>query len=187
MSMKGPAAAAKGAAAVALGLLALSSAPARAGLIGDTISGTFDFPCATCTYGSFSYSINPFVVNGSVETALTVDLVHMTDVDFGDHSLVLTALDTVNYAGAAYNGPEFTVISGNPFGAVTNVTTSGGQSVTADVSGGTLFVNLAGAGFSNGDTITVTFGSLPVPEPASMGLLAAGLLGLPFLRRRKLR
>jgi len=35
-------------------------------LTGDVISGSYDFPCDTCTYSNFTFSVNPFVVNGGV-------------------------------------------------------------------------------------------------------------------------
>jgi hypothetical protein len=62
----------------------------RVGLLGDVISGSYDFPTSSSVYGRFNYSVNPFVVNGTVETTLTVDGNMTTDVNFNASSLVLT-------------------------------------------------------------------------------------------------
>jgi hypothetical protein len=57
-----------------LSLLFASMSAARAStlLIGDVISGSYSYPCVTCTLtGEFSYFFNPFVVlAGPAETTL---------------------------------------------------------------------------------------------------------------------
>jgi hypothetical protein len=41
------------------------SAAQASGLTGDVISGSYAYPCDTCTYtGNFTYFTNPFVVAG---------------------------------------------------------------------------------------------------------------------------
>jgi hypothetical protein len=59
-------------------------------------------------------------------------------------SLVLTVLSDISYIPVAFNGPEFTVFFGNPFGNVVSVSSPAGQPVTALVSRGVLFVNWQG-------------------------------------------
>jgi hypothetical protein len=60
-------------------------------LMGDLISGSYDFPCVGCTYPHFSYSTNPFVVDGTIETSLTIDTSSSWNVNFNADSLVLTS------------------------------------------------------------------------------------------------
>ncbi|MFC7542627.1 PEP-CTERM sorting domain-containing protein [Siccirubricoccus deserti] len=50
---------------------------------------------------------------------------------------------------------------------------------------GVLEMNWAGQHFAAGDSITVTFTPIDIPEPATLLLLGAGLLGLQAVRRRR--
>ena len=63
-------------------------------LLGDVISGSYDYPCATCNYaGNYSYSSNPFTVDGTVETVLLGGnsfYYWAWDVDFNANSVTLT-------------------------------------------------------------------------------------------------
>ena len=97
-------------------------------MLGDTISGSYDFPCIGCTYPHFSYSTNPFVVDGTVETILTVDNTQWS-VDFSDSSVLLTLIvagssGSVFYTDDPFNGPVFTVLAGNSFGSVNQISPS---------------------------------------------------------------
>jgi hypothetical protein len=157
-------------------------------LLGDVISGSYDYPCDACT-DSHSYSNNPFVVDGTVETLLKVGATGTTnwDVNFNANTLVLTFVGTSGYVGssvfyspAPFNGPEFTILSGNSFASVIGVQAdlhcAPCNPVQAYVSGETLFVNWEGAGGDVGDTIEVDFsvgGPVGVPAP----IMAAGLPG----------
>lgn len=172
----------KSAFVTALTLGALAATPAQAGLIGNSIQGFYYLPTSTSLYGDFSYSVNPFTVGTGVESVLTVDGSVTTDVDFSDATLVLTPTFAVGYAGASFHGPAFSVLSGNPFGTITSVATSGGQTVTAAIVAGVLEVNWQNQTFSAGDTVTVNFA---VPEPGTFALFGAGLAGLSLVRRRK--
>lgn len=168
-----------------LSLAVFAATPATAGLLGNTIEGAYYFPTDTSLYGSFSYSVNPFVVGAGVETVLTVDGFATTDVDFSDTALVLGVTADVPYTPASFNGPQFSVLSGDPFGSILSVIASGGQTVTAAIVAGVLQVNWQGQIFTSGDTITIEFGPTAVPEPGSLALLGAGLAGLALLRRRR--
>jgi hypothetical protein len=52
-----------------------------------------------------------------------------TDVDFNASSLVFTVQSDISYNPAAFNGPEFSVLSGNPFGNVVSVSSPPGEPV----------------------------------------------------------
>lgn len=171
---------------VALAFAGFTSAQANAGLIGNTITGSYYFPDAATVYGGFSYSVNPFVVGAGVESVLTIDGFATTDVDFSDAALVLTPTADVGYNGSSFNGPKFFITSGDPFSSVSSVVTSGGQTVTAEIVSGVLEVNWSGQAFAPGDTITVNFSGLTsVPEPTSAALFGGALVGLALWRRRK--
>jgi hypothetical protein len=195
-----------GVAALFFGVLPAITLPtSAANLLGDVISSSYSFPCDTCTdVGDFSYFANPFIVNGSVETALFVGNptnYSAWDVNFGANSLTLTMapapLTDVFYSGDPFNGPVFTVLSGNSFGSVTGLVVNNPDCVpcnpiTAYVSGNSLFINWQGAGGKVGDTITVDFSvGAPVvattPLPAALPLLATGLgvMGLLGWRRKR--
>jgi hypothetical protein len=189
---------------------AITSLPASAAsLIGDVISGSYDYPCDTCTLtGGFAYFTNPFVVEGpAAQTALLVGnpvYYYAWDVNFSGNSVTLTMapapLTNVSESPDPFNGPVFTVLSGNSFGSVTDVVVNNPDCVpctpiTAYVSGNSLFINWEGAGGGVGDTITVDFsvgGSVVSPNavtplPAAFPLFATGLgaIGLFGWRRKR--
>jgi len=186
------------------GAIAPISAARAATLLGDVISGSYDYPCDTCTLsGGFTYFANPFVVTGgAAETALFLgNPVYYSawDVSFNANSVTLTMapapLTDAFYSGDPFSGPVFTVLSGNSFGSVTGLVVNNPDCVpcnpiTAFVSGNSLFINWEGAGGRVGDTITVDFsvgGPVVTPLPASLPLFASGLgaLGLLGWRRKR--
>jgi hypothetical protein len=132
-------------------------------------------------------------VNGSVETALFVGnpvSYSAWTVNFNANSVTLTMapapLTDVFYSGDPFNGPVFTVLSGNSFGSITGMVVNNPDCVpcnpiTASLSGNSLFINWEGAGGKVGDTITVDFsGGGPVQAPVSGApgpIAGAGLPG----------
>ena len=136
------------------GPFVFSTPVAATNLIGDVIFATYGVPCDNCNaIEQYVYSVDPFSVDAaSQETTLTI-------ID-GD-------IDT--------NGPEFFVLSGNPFGNVVGVTSP--EPVGAHVVGGVLFFNWRGESFKTGDTITIAFGVPEVPAWAMM-FLGFALLGV---------
>jgi hypothetical protein len=173
-------------------------------LLGDVISGSYDYPCVGCTnVGGFWYTTSPFVVDGTVETSLQIGTnptyYSKWDVSFGADSVTLTMapapFSSVSYSPDPFNGPVFTVLSGNSFGSVTgiypNLHCTPCSPVTAFISGEDLFINWQGAGGNVGDTIEVDFtvGSpiaAAVPEAPTLPLFATGLglMALLAWRRR---
>jgi hypothetical protein len=187
------------------------SFPARAAtLTGDVISGSYDYPCDTCTLtGGFSYFFNPFVVDAyGAQTTLFLGnptFYSAWTVNFSANSVTLTMapapFTNVSYSADPFNGPEFKVLSGNSFGSITGLVVNNPDCVpctpiTAYLSanGDTLFINWEGAGGGVGDTITVGFsvggpvgGPIVTPLPAALPLFATGLgaLGLLGWRRKR--
>jgi hypothetical protein len=173
------------------------SAAQASSLLGDVISGSFAYPCVTCTYtGQFSYFFNPFIVlAGPAETTLFLGnptFYSAWNVNFEANSVTLTMapapLSNVSYSPDPFNGPVFMVLSGNSFGSVTGVVENNPDCVpctpkTAFVSGNSLFINWEGAGGNVGATITVFLsGGEPiasVPGP----IAGAGLPGLLLSER----
>jgi hypothetical protein len=174
--------------ALAIGAIAACSmAPANAAtLTGNVISGSYYYPDTSTEYGSYVYVPNPFTVGVGVESVLTTAGFAATSVDFDASSLTLTALTAVGYGVAAFNGPVFTVDSGNPFGAILSVTSTTGL-VSAFLSGGALYVNWQGQIFNPGYQVVVNFDNpaTVVPVPAALPLFATGLAGLGWLARRR--
>ena len=170
-------------------LLAPTAAnPATVNLIGDLIFADEFFPCATCEATDASFTVNPFTVGPNVETSLSPDqMVNFIGVDFDASSLVFTVCCDLAFNPGAFNGPEFFILSGNPFGDVVSVSSPPGQPVAAFVSGGVLFVNWQGDSFLANDTTTITFGLSAVPEPSTWAMMLLGLAGLGFAFRNSRR
>jgi hypothetical protein len=174
------------------GAVAPMSAAQASTLLGDVISGSYAYPCVTCTYtGQFSYFFDPFVViAGPAETTLFLGnptFYSAWNVNFEANSVTLTMLPapgaSVSYSSAPFNGPVFTVLSGNSFGSVTSVVENNPTCLpctpmTAFVSGDSLFINWQGAGGSIGATITVYLSGGEPITPVPIPNVGAGLPGL---------
>jgi PEP-CTERM motif len=198
-----------GLAALLLSIGTVSELRAETTLLGDVISGSYDFPCVGCTSsigsnGGPSYYANPFVVDGNVETVLFIgrpDSYMAWSVRFDANSLTLTVtpapVTNQFYTSDPFNGPVFTVLSGNSFGSVTNIVENlhctPCNAITAFVLRDSLYVNWAGAGGGQvGDSITMTFSvGNPVvggvPEPSTWAMMLVGVAGLGFAFRRSRR
>jgi hypothetical protein len=164
------------------GLFAFSTPGVATNLIGDVILGSYNVPCAAATCNAFDqyeYSVNPFTVDAvSQETNLNIidgDL--NTGVDFNASSVVFTFQQDTTWNPFPFNGTEFAVVSGNPFGTVVSVTSPVGEPVDAYVSGGVLFVNWQGDSFKAGDMVTVAFGA---PEPSTWAMMLLEFAGLGY-------
>jgi hypothetical protein len=171
-------------------------------LIGDIISGSYHYPCVSCDVNllpsiqtggtTYAYSTNPFVVavgsspsDDPVETVLTLNpssagAIPNPTVNFSADSLVLTFISPASYTCCnEFNGPVFTVLSGNSFGSITGVASI--HPVSAFLSGNSLFINWGGGGGNPGETITISFavgGPVSAPTPVPAPAVGAGLPGL---------
>jgi hypothetical protein len=180
------------------GLIALmwSASVAASTLNGAVVMGSYDFPdTATTNVGGYSYFVNPFVVSGpAAQTALFVGnpvFYSAWDVFFTGNSLTMAPapLTYASYTADPFNGPIFSVVSGSAFASVTDVVTNlhctPCDPVTAFVSGGSLYVDWAGAGGNVGDTIRVGFTVTPIP--ATLPLFVGGLGALWLISWRRNR
>src|SRR5439155_25040260 len=102
------------------------------------------------------------------------------------NSVTITWGVNVSYSLVSFNGPVFSVVSGDPFGAIANVTgiPAGDVFFTLD---GALAINWQGLGFSSGDQITVDFSAVPgrIVGAGFPGLVLAFGGALACYRRRK--
>ena len=125
------------------------------------------------------------------ETVGDVEGVTQLLVDFSDSALTIalqTTLSTPNWNSAAFNGIVFT--SPGPLGITGAVvdpatTMTGFDDSRVGFNADQIFINWNGLSYVNGTVVKVDFA--PVPEPATMAVLGAGLLGLAAVRRRNPR
>ena len=182
----------KRALAVAASIFAIGSfvPPNIAGatsLTGDSIQGFFDFGTQGQVSQFFpgSFSTNPFIVDGTVETIFSIQSscapqYSCVNVNFNESSVILSFINNKQqFTPAPFNGLDFRVSSGNPYGTIASVSIPVGRSVTATATLTDLYVNLQGQTFNAGDTVTINFdslGSQGVPGP----IVGAGLPGMGF-------
>jgi hypothetical protein len=177
------------AALIACGSLVATSASALT-LIGDTISASYGFPDAgTFPSGFVSYTNPTFTVGSGVETQLQITSnVHsgndLINVDFSAFALTFTFLNSETRSTGSFNGPEFTVLSGNPFGAITSVVAPSGETVLASIVNGVLEVNWEGDSFREGQTVVINFANA-VPEASTWAMMVLGFFGVGFLAYRR--
>jgi hypothetical protein len=178
------------AALIACGPLATTTASAST-LINDQISASYGFPTAgTFPTGFVSYSPSTFTVGSGVETVLSIasnvrpNGTDTIDVNFSASALTFTFLNSETRNTGTFNGPEFTVLSGTPFGAITSVVAPNGETVLASIVSGVLEVNWEGDSFREGQTVVINFANA-VPEASTWAMMVLGFFGVGFLAYRR--
>jgi hypothetical protein len=160
-------------------------------LLGNSISASYGFPNpGTFPTGFVSYSPATFTVGAGVETVLSINSnvtpggTDKIDVDFSANALTFTFLNKEIRSAAPFNGPEFTLLSGNPFDPIGSVVVSGGQTVTASIVGGILEVNWQGQTFAANDTVVINF-TAAVPETSTWAMMILGFAGVGLVAYRR--
>jgi hypothetical protein len=164
-------------------ILLLAPKPSSAStLIGDVISATYDFP-TSASPGAFPIT-STFTVGAGIEGVLGSTSAPNANIDFSASSVTFTYLTGIGWTPGSFNGPEFTVVSGNPFDPIASVVVSGSQVVNASLVGGVLEINWAGQLFARGDTVVVNFANA-VPEPSTWAMMILGFFGVGFMAYRR--
>ena len=161
--------------ATLLGNIGLVGA-AHASLVGHTLIDTEIF-------GTTTVQVNGPVV---VPATFTIRAGPAASIEVSSNTITYNFLEDGVYTTSPFNGSQFTDLT-EPFATATidfTTTVSGVSDADLSISGGDLFVNLAGVRFSIGEQIIIDVATAAIPEPASVVLLGIGVLGLGFVRRR---
>jgi PEP-CTERM motif len=168
-------------------LCGAAALPAHAGtLLGDTVHVNYLYPTDTAIYINFPDAVvtsggAPFDIFGHDTFTVLPTMITMTNDDNQSHL----------FTSAAFNGFSVDDITtpGKILSATIDPATNLAGFVQSDIyfKGTTLYVNFEGL-----TSLPTTYVQLDlvtsggaVPEPASMGLLAAGLAGIALLLRRR--
>ena len=174
-----------GAAVVALAALAAPEARA-ATLDGMTLSAVYLYPDVGTVY-SDATETGPFTVGAGVDASIDVEGVTDILLDFASNALTVTfntTLTNPTWVNSSFNGLQISLLSGAAF---TGFSHTGGSISPFGTSfdGGNLFISWPGVSYVDGSTMSFDVAVAPVPLPATLPFLAAGMAGLAVLRRRR--
>jgi hypothetical protein len=158
---------------------------AQAALTGDLVTASINGPTTSSLVESGGDFVDP--------TTFDFTLIDPFQLVVSDTEIAFQNLgpDTILFNTAAFEGPVITDLTHNN---ITNVTLDAATTVIGfdqsriSFTGNTIDLNVEGLKFLPGQDAHVdvtTAATTAVPEPASLALFGAGLLGLGFFRRRK--
>ena len=155
--------------------------PAQAGLIGSTVDLREFFPnLATMTADDGSKTVSSSVEYPAVGLGLSVDITNTQIL------ITWPGPGALGFTGSAFNGYEL-LFSGV---TITGATVNGSSAFNPAISivGNNIFLNYSGVDTGVGPDTSIIDVSTPasgVPEPGTLTLLGAGVLGLGFLYKRR--
>jgi hypothetical protein len=167
--------------AMGLGLIGLCL-PAHAGLIGATVDVQHYIP----DLATLNADAGSTTVSGAVEYPTFLSF----SVDITDTQILFGwgGPGNAGFATTAFNGYEYLFSGVTITGATVNGSSTFLGSPAINIVGNNIFVNYSGLQTGNGPTtsiIDVTTSTSAVPEPGTLTLLGAGLLGLGFQYKRR--
>ena len=171
--------------AMALGFVGLCL-PAHAGLIGSTVDVRNYYP----NLATLSSDAGSTTVSGALEYANVASFA----MDITDTQILIEwsgASGNLSFTPAAFNGFEFLFSGVTIAGATVNGSSTFLGSPAISVVGNNIFLNYSGVNTGGGPNaptvsiIDVTTSASGVPEPSTLTLLGAGLLGLGFRYKRR--
>jgi len=183
---------ARGLTVCALAVAAMAPALAANDLTGTSVDVSWLFPDTSTTYATQNVTVGagPEIqcAGGGVGAGLCIGFTDAATIDLGAQTLSLTIdSGTASWSTGAFNGYEFSNLSaGGAWTGYTLATTFAGLdasriSFTPDA----VWVNMQGIAPDAGESFTITLNTAPVPEPASPGLLIAGLGAIAWVARRR--
>lgn len=177
--------------AVICGLALVVAAGAQAATLdGLTLSAEYRFPTLDAAYQSAT-ATGPFTVGPGEDAVIDVEGVTRLHFDFEGNQLTVrldTELSSPTWTDTAFNGVriELETPGAGVFTGFEVVTSTLNGVVTPSFDADALMFDWGGASYVDGSAVVFSFGfdPAPVPLPATLPLMGAGLAGLACLRRR---